>query len=398
MRVHVRLFWSVVLACALLAAASSAAGSSGTAGSGQARWVMTDLGTLGGQFSRAWAINNQGQVMGTSLTANGEVDVFLWQNGSMKDVGPAPTKLDRPLLNERGQVVEQATTGGLAVWEDGVMRPLGPLWFAAAINDRGQIVGSMDNGKGDSQAALWYDGRLRDLGVLPGYYGSWAIAINAQGVVVGFSEGPLKRQKGTPSERAFIWENGKMRDLGAPPGFASCEALAINNHRQVLGHCDGDAGRHTVLWEPNRIRDLGAFDLFTSFLGALGALAGVNDRGQVVGMIAPHGGGLHLALWEDGKLHDLGTLGGRVAECADINDQGQIVGKSTTPNEQLMHAFVWANGVMTDLARPGPWNASDAVAINDHGQIAGTSQIGKARGSLSEPPHHAVLWTLKTSS
>jgi len=390
-----RVFRLVGLACILAVMASSAAGVGRPAGPPGARWVMTDLGTLGGQFSRAWAINDHGQVMGTSRTADGKLDVFVWQAGRMKDIGPAPAKDLRPLLNERGQVVENAISGGETVWENGATERLWPMWLATAINDRGQVAGTMDTKKGD-RAALWENGHVRDLGVLPGFYESWATAINADGVVVGYSDDPLKRQKGTPSERAFIWENGKMRDLGALPGFPSCEGHAINNRSQVLGQCqDGSGGLHTFLWEHNRMRDLGG--AFTSNYELLWGFAGLTDRGQVAGMIAAHGGGYHLALWEDGKLHDLGSLGGSQLQYADMNDQGQIVGKSTTANEQLMHAFVWDNGVMTDLARPGPWNGSQAIAINDHGQIAGTSQLGKARGSLSEPPHHAVLWTLQRS-
>jgi probable HAF family extracellular repeat protein len=40
--------------------------------------AMTDLGTLGGNYSVAVVINERGQVVGYSLTASGEEHAFLW--------------------------------------------------------------------------------------------------------------------------------------------------------------------------------------------------------------------------------------------------------------------------------------------------------------------------------
>jgi probable HAF family extracellular repeat protein len=49
---------------------------------------MADLGTLGGTLSDASAINELGQVVGTSTTAAGERRAFLWTaSGGMIDLG-----------------------------------------------------------------------------------------------------------------------------------------------------------------------------------------------------------------------------------------------------------------------------------------------------------------------
>jgi probable HAF family extracellular repeat protein len=83
-------------------------------------------------------------------------------------------------------------------------------------------------------------------------------------------------------------------------------------------------------------------------------------------------------------LTDLGTLGGASSYAYGLNNAGQVVGVAQLANLQ-QHAFVWDNGVMTDLdpndfTFGGP--ASTANAINDAGQIVG----------FGFTPWHAVLW------
>ena len=46
--------------------------------------TVTDLGTLGGRISRAFAINDLGQVAGTSNTPSGSEHAFLWASGMMQ--------------------------------------------------------------------------------------------------------------------------------------------------------------------------------------------------------------------------------------------------------------------------------------------------------------------------
>ena len=48
---------------------------------------INDLGTLGDAGSEAVAINMKGQVAGNSYTASGDTHAFVFDNGSIKDIG-----------------------------------------------------------------------------------------------------------------------------------------------------------------------------------------------------------------------------------------------------------------------------------------------------------------------
>ncbi|MCH8912584.1 MAG: HAF repeat-containing protein, partial [Planctomycetes bacterium] len=82
----------------------------------------------------------------------------------------------------------------------------------------------------------------------------------------------------------------------------------------------------------------------------------------------------HAFLWEDGELTDLGTLGGGFSSYGHgINNQSQVVGRSDIGGG-FYNAFLWQDGVMMDLGTP--YNVfSDAMDINDAGQITGTIDL-----------------------
>ena len=80
---------------------------------------------------------------------------------------------------------------------------------------------------------------------------------------------------------------------------------------------------------------------------------------------------------------DLGTLGGTSSEAVAINDAGQIVGSASTADGHK-HACLWHNGTVTDLGTLGR-GSSSATAINNAGQIIGSS-------TTAGLGHHAFLW------
>ena len=95
------------------------------------------------------------------------------------------------------------------------------------------------------------------------------------------------------------------------------------------------------------------------------------------------------------RYTDLGDLGGGEAAAFGLNDGGEVVGWSTIAGcttgtgAPCRRAFHWKDGVMTDLGVLVGDEESTARAINDLGQIVGTSEANVVAGSGT---YHAVTW------
>ena len=270
-------------------------------------------------------------------------------------------------INHHGAVVGG---GGFPfLYRDGVFSNLGTLGgndgTAHGINDRGDIVGN-DTVAGGNQAHafLFRDGRLIDLGVLPGGAGGGAFEINETGVIVG-------RSSSSAAPHSFRWEDSRVSDIGKLGGIGSY-ATAINNKGWIVGSSNFGPDRslyHAYLWRSGRFTDLGTLGGANSFAHD------INDKGAIVGEaeLGP-GGRRHAFLWRKGVMQDLGALGERSAAYG-INNRRWVVGWSRLPNGSAEQeaAFLWRNGTLINLDAfaPSDWELSVATAINDRGQIVG---------------------------
>ena len=63
------------------------------------------------------------------------------------------------------------------------------------------------------------------------------------------------------------------------------------------------------------------------------------------------------------KVLDLGTLGGSLSIAFGLNDRGQVEGFSTRLGDGSVHAFVWRDGIMTDLGTLGGPNSESFFAF-----------------------------------
>jgi probable HAF family extracellular repeat protein len=350
-----------------------------------ARYTVKDLGPVGGPPGQPYFITDNGLVSGAAGMPNGTMHAVLWYKGLKIEIG----------------------TPGLG----------GPNSAAFGVNERGQAVGEAEtsdpndedfcgfNAYGFPSATtclpfLWQYGVMTKLPTLGGANGV-ANMINNRGEVVGFAEDQTK-DPGCPvfQFKPVIWKNGKIQPLPTYPGDPDGAALGINDNGQVVGVSGPCAAfnpnlglylsdSHALLWQDGTVTDLGN-------LGGDGGFGGnhacaINNQGQVVGHSDLTGDTtFHAYLWtKETGMKDLETLQGDFASVAiGINDRGEVVGASLAANFNP-RAFLWKNGVMTDLNTLIPANSAlhllVAQSINSSGGIVGlaVTSAGEAHGFLA---------------
>jgi probable HAF family extracellular repeat protein len=141
--------------------------------------------------------------------------------------------------------------------------------------------------------------------------------------------------------------------------------------------------------------DLGTLGGATSWAKDVDAAGRVVGQAETGGNGAGCGGGEatadHAFLWADGRMTDLGTLGGTNSAAAEIAATGLIVGWAETA-AGAQHAALWDHGIATDLGTLGGTNSA-ATAVNAEGQVVGWAETGRPdENQWSGVERHAFLW------
>ncbi|HZL37004.1 MAG TPA: hypothetical protein VFC78_16915 [Tepidisphaeraceae bacterium] len=311
-------------------------------------YTATDLGSLGGSGTVPSAINDAGQVTGSSTSANGDGHAFLWADGTMRDLGALP--------------------GGAAS-------------FGAAINSQGIVAGSSGAAAdvyGFDHAFVTNGATLTDLGTLPGYVASNAQGINASGQIVGL------QQDGSPGgSRAFLYTGGQMVDLSGL--FAgSSAAYAINDVGEVAGSGVQTAGGQpsAFIYSGGKVNFLGRLSGDTSTAYA------INSRGDVAGSVfLPNIGETAAFLFVNAQTIYLSGPGLRATRASAINNSDVAVGDAElydpTNAKSYQHAFVYqGSGATQDLntlVSPQVGHTLiSATGVNSAGQIIAISSDSHA--------------------
>jgi probable HAF family extracellular repeat protein len=315
-----------------------------------ASWTIRELVPVGGVASRALALNERGQVAGSSSTAAGPTHAVLWG-------------LD-------GRPVDLGTLGGTTSG-------------AEDVNNAGQVAGTSTTTAGPNHAFLWTAAaRLRDVGTLGGA-NSYGHAVNDAGTVAGYSE--LASGSGG---HAFSWTaKGGRRDLGTLGGSLSF-GNAINAFGTIVGASDLPESTRLApaAWRSRKPASLGlpaAFDY--------GFAYGVSFTGQATGSLETSMGA-DAFLFAGGRLADIGRLGDfRYTKGLAVNTGSEVVGIAFQSPGGLTRAFVWRGGTASDLntvlPTDTPWTLTAANDVNDLGQIVGIGTLGgETRAFLLSPP------------
>ena len=281
-------------------------------------------------------------------------------------------------INENGVVLGYRSGGGAILWsESGNVPNLdGAPFTGTAVNDAMVIAGigpASETYAGQkfasAHAVQWKDGTLTDLGTLPGHTYSNAMGMNAAGDVIGTSSIATDDADGCCLDpRAVIWHDGKISEL------PFTWAYSINSRGEILGGTFVGDSWKVLIWRDGTSTILtgGCFD------SPAGVSAILNDSGQVAGtcMNKPF-------IWKNGEVTPLpmpdDCLGAGVR---DIDDHGRVVGYVLCSTSPTQRAAVWMNGSVFML--PAPSGESSAQAINNRGQIIGTVDRAAVRWVL--PP------------
>lgn len=206
-------------------------------------------------------INSAGTVVGYGT---GEPQrPFLWTaaGGYVTLPTPAPGHANATGMTESGVIVGWGQSAGTTRplrWGAGTLavEDLGlPSGYSSGaahdVNSAGVIVGSVRNAS--EERAFTWNPDSHAFTLLPTLGGTTtrALAINAEGIVVGLAA------TAGGVQHAFAWDaiSGAMLDLGTLPGDTYSEARSVNDHGQIVGRSTRSGFERAVLWTVTFVRD-----------------------------------------------------------------------------------------------------------------------------------------------
>jgi len=259
---------------------------------------------------------------------------------------------------------------------------------------------------------------VQNLGTLGGVLGSSAHSINDQSWTAG-----VANLTGDTEEHAAIWQDGVVTDLGTLGGDNSNVDFPVKNNDGVVvgfaqtpetdplgenfciflctpsgGACNGSHQTcRGFRWRNGLMEPLG------TLAGNNSAATGANNHGMVVGVaenttpdpncVSPQVLDYEAVVWQGNTIHELLPVpGDAIGVALAVNDNGQIVGSTGTCGSGpgigpiFLHAVLWKNHLPTDLGNLGGTLNNVAYAINDRGQVVGASDLA------GDNTGHAFLW------
>ena len=324
---------------------------------GPITYSLIDLGVLeGGNITTGRAISSNGWVAGYGDIDSGATQAFSWKS-SFSVIGPSDSPAAYGLgINSSGYFVGYAYTADFGQYNAFLygasgftaIPTLGGTNNAAyGINNAGVVVGWSEDSTGLQTAFQYSGGTSSALSGLPAATSSRATAINSSGLIVG-ATGDTES-----SSTAFLYDpaSSVLTLLGAPSSHPASEALAISDSGLVAGYASSDADRQAFLYD-------GSFHLLGT-LGGDSIAYGVNSDGTVVGTSDDTA----FVYYKTSGMFDLNTLlvtsGWTLSDAMAVNDLGQIVGTGYYGADGQQHAYLLtpsdSPGPPSSVPEPGTW-------------------------------------------
>jgi hypothetical protein len=299
-----------------------------------------DLGSLGGSYTGAYALNEAGQVVGYSsyyVSGGSSHDrPVIWSNGTIRDLLPSGYTLGRATdVNESGTVV------GWAVRSSDFF--IVPFTWSASTG-------------------------FRALPTIAGENNSGAMAINDAGIVAGYS-----------GRAAVIWENGVLRVIQSVPDRFNT-AVDVNSSGVVIAV-------ETVTQTGGSPRSLqwsaaSGVQFLPTLNGSAGSVAAINDLGMIIGNgPTPTDPSSHPFIIDGGVARELVSTLGRVTVTA-LSEVGHIVGQDANNRGFLRDPSGFETIICTPVVPAPQYSTScGGSAVDNNGRSVGWKTDKYGQGS-----------------
>lgn len=257
---------------------------------------------------------------------------------------------------------------------------------AVAINDSGTIVGLSSNSSQQMRAAKWSVnilnstvGPATDLPPLNGFTYSAAYGINANGFVVGESEGAAN------TVVAVYWGTGTtVAPLPELVAGKNSSAYGISASGRIVGEAvNGSDKIVPVYWSSSSSNPVALGTIGTDGTGVAYAIVDLADGSSII--VGESGD--HAVRWKINtagvvqSVEDMGVFETDIKSVAmGVNKSGVMVGESEDASG-VVHAIIFKDKTLLGVVIPGfdrinlgvVGAKSSAAAINDNSSIAGWS-------------------------
>ena len=335
-------------------------------------YQFVDLGTLGGNYSQPYGVNNSRQVVGVANTSDGNGHPFIYQNGQMTnldDLYSNQPSLGTPVaINNVGQIVGTLTllSSNIVISLPKVFTTMPGSTSTLGISDDGIVIGKYNRPM--VFGICYWSGDYSSVTSLP-FGRVLSAAVNNNDVIA--------MGQGGPAHNLILFTNDDQNFTYVLTSVPTVKS--VNVHNVVVGSLSGSSAF---------IFDNGQLSLLPG-----GSVANaINVNGHAVGT-----DGASAVFWYGPptnmtvvSLQSFVPIGYSFIEAVGINDEGDIIGYGTLPNGDI-HAFMLVPDTV-DLPDP------PIVVVSPSIQNVGIGSTVNLKVQASGYPPLTYQWYFGTNS